>query len=339
MAAADGTLRIGLIADIQYADADDGTDFLGKERRYFRNSLNIVESAVGTWNAFGMDVIVQVGDIIDGINAKMGTSEAALGKTLDVLSRSTAQRRLDMVGNHELYTFNRPSLQRSCGLHFPGADGLFYYCEHLNSNWDAIVLDPFEIAMIGHAKDDPRYIEAISLMERNNPRVLSGPGGNWFEGLPREKWRWVPYNGAVSNEQLLWLRQMLEIARSDRRSVLVFTHIPLLEQASKPETILWNSEEVLSVLHDFADNVVAVIAGHDHGGGYAVDPLGIHHVTMNSPLTATPGNDCFAILECHDGWAQFMAHGRACSESGKEGQGGYYPELTLAKGVVNSLAF
>ena len=38
---------------------------------------------------------------------------------------------------------------------------------------------------------------------------------------------------------------------------------------------------------------------------------GLHHITMNSPLTAH--GDCFAILECHDdGWAHFKAFGRAC---------------------------
>jgi len=44
-----------------------------------------------------------------------------------------------------------------------------------------------------------------------------------------------------------------------------------------------------------------------------VEPVliaGLHHITMNSPLTAT--GDCFAILECHEGWAHFKAYGRAC---------------------------
>lgn len=31
--------------------------------------------------------------------------------------------------------------------------------------------------------------------------------------------------------------------------------------------------------------MVAVFAGHLHGGGYALDGEGIHHVTVESPLT------------------------------------------------------
>merc|ERR1712151_192610 len=90
------------------------------------------------------------------------------------------------------------------------------------------------------------------------------------------------------------------------------------------------------VLHAHKDSVVAVIAGHDHDGGYAIDTAGLHHITMNSPLIAKPGSDCFALLECHDdGWARFVAHGRACVESNTAGGGRSYPELILAKGVEN----
>lgn len=35
----------------RYADCEDGTDFSGSERRYFRNSLKITERAVDCWNA------------------------------------------------------------------------------------------------------------------------------------------------------------------------------------------------------------------------------------------------------------------------------------------------
>jgi len=331
-----GPLLVGLIADIQYADADDGTDFLGKEHRYFRNSLKIAEAAVATWNAHGVDVVIQLGDLIDGINAKMGKSEEAMRRTLEVLSHCTAPRRLDLVGNHELYTFNRPNLHDHCGLHFPGGAEKFYHSTQLNAKWDAIILDPFEIAMIGYAEDDPQRLEAVAMMQANNPAVLQGAGGDWFaNGVTR----WVPYNGAVSSEQIAWLRSMLAASEAAGRSVLLFTHVPLLVAASKTETVLWNAEEVLAVLHDHRDTVVAVLAGHDHNGGYAVDFAGVHHITMNSPMTALPGSDCFAILECYDGWARFMSHGRACSESAKDGRGGYYPELMLAKGAVNRLEY
>jgi len=112
--------------------------------------------------------------------------------------------------------------------------------------------------------------------------------------------------------------------------------VPLFQPATKAKTVVWNCEAVLEVLHRHKDTVVAVLAGHDHDGGYAVDSAGLHHITMNSPLTATPGTDCFAVLECHEGWARFLACGRACVESQSKGAGAAYPELLLAKGAENA---
>ncbi|CAE7856381.1 unnamed protein product, partial [Symbiodinium microadriaticum] len=108
----------------------------------------------------------------------------------------------------------------------------------------------------------------------------------------------------------------LENAEAQARKALIFLHVPLFEAATKAKTVVWNSEEVLQVLHSHSDTVVAVFAGHDHNGGYGVDAAGIHHITMNSPLTAEPGSDCYAVLECHsDGWAHFLPHGRACVQA------------------------
>eukprot|EP00928_Gymnodinium_smaydae_P079666 TRINITY_DN63533_c0_g1_i1.p1 TRINITY_DN63533_c0_g1~~TRINITY_DN63533_c0_g1_i1.p1 ORF type:complete len:405 (+),score=36.06 TRINITY_DN63533_c0_g1_i1:53-1216(+) len=331
-----GLLRLGLIADIQYSDADDGTDFSGTEHRHFRNSLEIARNAVGVWNAAGVDAVVQLGDIIDGINAKQGASTTALRTVLDVLNTcKTPLGRFDLIGNHELYNVQRSELAKS-GLRCMDDAGNTYYSKTLNSRWEAIFLDPYEEALIGVSTDDPSYKRATTLMNTHNPKVLSGAGGDWFEGLPESLHRYVPYNGAVSSKQLQWLESALQSAEAQNRSVLVFTHVPLLQSATKPKTVVWNAEEVLAILHAHGNCVVAVIAGHDHDGGYATDARGLHHITMNSPLTATPGNDCFAILECHDdGFAQFRGFGRACVESESQGEGRAYAALTLAKGFQN----
>eukprot|EP00434_Breviolum_minutum_P032453 symbB.v1.2.028698.t1/scaffold3068.1/size68108/4 len=320
------SFRLGLIADIQYADCDDGTDFSGMERRYFRNSLNIARRAVDCWNAEG---VVQLGDIIDGCNSKLKQSEKALKTVLDVLSRSPVPR-YDLMGNHELYNLHRDALEK-WGLRC-GAAGRSYYSAHLGDFWEGIFLDPFEVALIGLSPDSPEFLEATQMMQDHNPQVLSG-AKDWFAGLPHEKHRFVPYNGAISQVQLEWLKKAIESAEADSRKILIFLHVPLYEPATKAKTVVWNAEEILQVLHQHGESVVAVFAGHDHDGGYAVDEGGLHHITMNSPLTAT--GDCFAILECHEGWAHFKAYGRACVESNTLGRGLAYPELILAKDAVN----
>jgi len=331
-----GPIRIGLIADIQYADKDDGTDFAGTEQRHFRNALRITEAAVSCWNDNGVNAVVQLGDMIDGCNRQAGASKTALQAVLSVLERSTAARRFDLIGNHELYNIRRPELPTS-GLQCFGADGLTYYSAHMGSCWEAIFLDPYEFSLMGFPMDHPNYLMAKSVIQQHNPQVFKDDGPpDWFSGLPVEKHRYVPYNGGVSPEQLAWLEKTLVQAAADRRRALVFSHIPLFRPATKPKTTVWNCDEVLDVLHRHSETVVAVLAGHDHEGGYAVDPVGVHHVTMNSALTATVGTDCFAILELYsEGWARFAAHGRACVESGSGGQGRAYPELMLARGADN----
>mmetsp|Transcript_71194 Transcript_71194/g.230454 ORF Transcript_71194/g.230454 Transcript_71194/m.230454 type:complete len:390 (-) Transcript_71194:149-1318(-) len=328
-------LRIGLIADIQYADREDGSDFSGLEKRYFRNALHIAEAAVECWNAFDVDMVVQLGDIIDGCNAQLGASDSALRTVLGVLEHSAASRRFDLIGNHELYNIQRDNLPMS-GLNCVSPDGRTYHSVHLGTQWTGIFLDPYEHALIGVPKDHSGYNKAKEVLQVHNPQLFTEGTADWFNGLPVDKHRYVPFNGGVSVEQLDWLEAVLQAAGSEGRHVLVFTHVPLYTPATKPKTLVWNCEDVLSALHRHKEAVIAVFAGHDHDGGYAVDPSGLHHVTMNSALTAGPGADCFAILECYEGgWARFLAHGRACVESGTHGAGRAYPELVLAKGVEN----
>ena len=51
---------------------------------------------------------------------------------------------------------------------------------------------------------------------------------------------------------------------------------------------------MLEVLRE-AGNVVAVVAGHSHSGGYALDDHGIHHVVVEATLTH---ETAFGICEC-----------------------------------------
>ena len=47
-----------------------------------------------------------------------------------------------------------------------------------------VVLDPYQLALIGHAQDDPRRLAAVDLIGRENPSVdPSGAGGEWFNDV------------------------------------------------------------------------------------------------------------------------------------------------------------
>ena len=92
-------LKFGIIGDVQYADEEFGTDFMGREYRYFRGTKAAVETAVAAWNAAGVALAFQTGDVID-----MRTAETAPAALHDVLTafRPLACPRVDLVGNHEI---------------------------------------------------------------------------------------------------------------------------------------------------------------------------------------------------------------------------------------------
>lgn len=57
--------RLGIIADIQHADIDDGKSFHGASR-YYRQSKEILQRAVDYWRGEKVAMAVSLGDIIDG---------------------------------------------------------------------------------------------------------------------------------------------------------------------------------------------------------------------------------------------------------------------------------
>ena len=49
-----------------------------------------------------------------------------------------------------------------------------------------MVLDPYQVALIGLDQDDPRREAAVELIGRKNPGVdPSGVGGEWFTQVTR----------------------------------------------------------------------------------------------------------------------------------------------------------
>jgi hypothetical protein len=73
--------RLALISDLQYADAPASADL--NRRRHYRNTLKVLERAVLWWDKLGsIDLAVNLGDTIDGLNSAQGASEAALSAVL-----------------------------------------------------------------------------------------------------------------------------------------------------------------------------------------------------------------------------------------------------------------
>lgn len=325
MASSTCVARFGIIGDVQYADVEDGSDFLHTELRFFRNALQILKATANNWSKEGANFVVQIGDLIDGCNKKGNASRKALSMVLEAFPPGIP--RCDVVGNHELYNFDFDELA-SLGFRTRGEDlqssmepapenlaAYSFTADPDTSLWEIIVLDSYDMAVIGYPEDHPKTIGGKKVLLENNPNALA-VGVDWFDGLPEERHRWVQYNGGIGKKQLDWFRDVLHTVTAHGRKAIVITHVPAFEPTSTVSTILWNSEDLLEVLHsEDGECVVAMIAGHDHTGGYGVDSHGIHHVTLTAPLISAPGSGSTGsgMVELYPDRAELVGYGLVCN--------------------------
>jgi len=136
-----------------------------------------------------------------------------------------------------------------------------YYSIDLTHRLRLIVLDFFEISILGPNRKDKQFFKNQKLIDHySNLRILSK--------YPWEKDylnRFQENNGAVHATQLVWLRKQLEECKNLEKKVLLTGHNPILREASDSHQS-WNSEEILEVIWSFSDTVLAHLNGHIHIG-------------------------------------------------------------------------
>ena len=101
----------GVIADVQYATNEDAWNFSHTVLRSFSNSLNILKSSVEYFNSLQLSFVANLGDIIDQRCSKLGTSKSDLKVVLDEFKRIKCKQITHIIGNHELYNFDREELK------------------------------------------------------------------------------------------------------------------------------------------------------------------------------------------------------------------------------------
>ncbi|CAJ1345790.1 unnamed protein product [Effrenium voratum] len=279
-------LRFGVVADVQYADVDDAWNFRRTQVRRYRQALDALRAAVEDWQQGPpLAFVADLGDIIDQQCEANKDSHSALQKVLDAW-RGAPAKVFHLVGNHELYNFNRQELRRLIPNIWP-----WYQSFQPVPGWRVVILDAYEINMI--EKDGAQSIdEGIAYLSQHNPNDLRAPRGStdMGAGLRGLQTRFVPMGGAIKDSQLAWLRQELAAAQSAGERIIVLTHLPFFPSAAVASALLWNFDELLAVLRDFPRGTVPlVLAGHYHDGGYAYDrETHTHHVTIPSALNAEP---------------------------------------------------
>uniref|UniRef100_A0A8C0H8Q5 ADP-ribose/CDP-alcohol diphosphatase, manganese dependent n=1 Tax=Chelonoidis abingdonii TaxID=106734 RepID=A0A8C0H8Q5_CHEAB len=228
----------GVIADIQYADLEDGYNFWGSRRRYYRHSLNLLQSAVDEWNKENsqLEFVLQLGDIIDGFNAQHKKSESALRRVMNKLKKLRIPIH-HTWGNHELYNFTRDYLTQSelnsksledqiflgsaaSGQDSPGATAEeHYYAYHFSPvpKFRFILLDAYDLSILGRDKSTQKYQDSLKLLKEKNPNEnLNSP-----TGLAEPQF--VEFNGGFSQAQLDWFNEVLTFSDTNQEKVVVVT--------------------------------------------------------------------------------------------------------------------
>jgi len=304
-----GHFSFGIIADVQWADAPDGHNYAKTVRRCYRGALTTLGDAVDWWLRMPEPnkplFVAQLGDLIDGMNRRLGQTDAALETALGQLDRMPCPS-VNLVGNHELYNFDREQLAEAPWLRHGDKE---YYGFSPVEGWRVVVLDIYQISLIGHNKDDPRWLEAVEILARENPNVSpDGADGDWFVGMEDAGFRrrFVPYNGGFGREQLDWFRSELEAAAEVGERVLVLSHAIIHPEACGGMTMAWDYEEALDIIRceEAAGCVAAVLCGHDHRGNYHCDEYGVHHCTFISPLN---GGKAFGLMKVETGYLEIFA--------------------------------
>nr|XP_057917591.1 manganese-dependent ADP-ribose/CDP-alcohol diphosphatase [Doryrhamphus excisus] len=293
----------GVIADIQYADIDDGLNFTQTRRRFYRNSIHLLKEARETWSqsATPPNFILQLGDIIDGFNKDHGASSGALDRVLEEFSLGSMDVH-HVWGNHELYNFTRSELLKSrlnSGVLADGRAGgdIYAYSFSPFPGFTFVVLDAYDVSLLGVEEDSPRYQSAFTFIKQhNNNEDLNCPPVE-FDSL---KQRFTKFNGGFSVTQLDWLNRVLTSADKEQEKVSIVSHLPVHPCSTTPICLAWNFEELLSIIQRHS-SVVCFIAGHDHDGGYYWDEsTGVHHLTLEAVIETPPGNNAFGTVSVYE---------------------------------------
>ncbi|KAK4530693.1 hypothetical protein CCYA_CCYA05G1550 [Cyanidiococcus yangmingshanensis] len=281
-------VRLGLVADVQYADKDN--KLVAGAFRHYRNALHKLARVVEAFESESatLDAVLQLGDLVDG-QEQLEASRADLELVMEQFARLPLPL-YHVLGNHCLLCGRewllkrlrtRPYYDVPLGSRATTTTTTETSADSPEACWHLVVLDCLDVSLHWDDPSDPRRVQA--------ERFLKEQAGT----TPNA----VPYNGGIGESQLVWLEGVLTECRTRREFALVVGHVPIAPGSAAPSLLLWNYEEVMTLFRAYRDVVKLVLAGHEHDGGYAqVD--GIHYLTLPGLVNAAEGDDnAYAILE------------------------------------------
>ncbi|MGN7786016.1 metallophosphoesterase [Niabella sp. 22666] len=267
-------LRFGIIADIQYADADT------RGTRFYRNSLQKLDSCIQDFNQQKIPFIINLGDITD-------RDPTDLPPVLNLLNKSKRPV-YNTTGNHDYagVTMNEDLFKK---LGMPAE-----YYTFKKGQWRFILLNTNEVASYANVKGSPKEKELEEMIKK----IKAAKGHNAQE-----------YNGGISSRQMDWLRQLLNQAERKKEKVLIFSHHPF---ACADGLTALNDQEVMSLVSAFSC-VKALIAGHHHSGAFCNQLA--PPVIVAEGMVETADQNAYGIISLYPDRLELIGHGRMTSRT------------------------
>jgi manganese-dependent ADP-ribose/CDP-alcohol diphosphatase len=259
--------EFGLVPDVQYCDCDTfGT-------RYYRNSVDKLKVASQTLNQHDLGFTVQTGDLID--------KDISSFSTILPIYNLIEGPKYHVLGNHDFPVTTDKVVDI---LDMPNQ-----YYDFKHKNWRFVVLDTNDLSLYANPEGSEKHQQAETMY--NNLKAN--------DEMNAQTW-----NGGVSNEQLTWLRGVLDKATQRNEKVVVIGHMPVYPEN---EHNVWNDKAVIKEL-EAAGNVVAYFNGHNHAGNYGVKN-GIHYVNLKG-MVETADTTSFSIVEVYKDRLEIDGYGR-----------------------------
>lgn len=245
--------EIGVIADCQYCDCEI------KWGRYYKKAPQRLKEAIATLNKDTLAYTIHLGDFID---QKMSSLDSILPTWNSLNSKS-----YHVLGNHdfEVDETNKEEIISKLNL-------TTRYYSFVENDWRFIVLDGNDLSFYGTtSKEKAQQTDSLfnQLKDKNLPYL--------------KKW-----NGGLSNAQLLWIQEELNIAMQQNQKVGFYCHFPIfpIDQHN-----IWNRDQFLDLIAPYK-NVKIFFNGHNHEGAYE-NVNNIHYVTFKG-MVDTENTSAFA---------------------------------------------
>jgi len=248
---------VGLVADAQYADAEP------RGIRYYRNSIPKLDAAAKAINEAQVNFSIHLGDLIDH-------DFSSFDDILEPL-RTLEKPVYQILGNHDFVVEDdkKSEVPVKMGITNP-------YYAFSKAQFRFIFLDGTEISTFAQPQGSPIHEQATEILAK-------------FKAEKRKNA--YDWNSAIGPQQLTWLTGQLTEATKAGEKAIISCHYPILPDNAHN---LWNDRELLALIDQYPNTVIAWLNGHNHAGNYA-ERQGVHYLTVHG-MVDTKSN-AYAVLD------------------------------------------